>query len=569
MILYSKTNKTTIMLKKLPLFLGLALFGFASYAQTIVSTAPQNKKAILEEFTGIYCVYCPDGHARAQAIKDAYPDDFFMINIHVGGYAAPTSGDPDFRTPYGNAIANQSGLTGYPSGTINRHIFSGNKTVLDRTQWAPRANQIMAMPSEVNLAVEASIDVATRVLTVHVEAYYTSNSPVSTNKLNVALLQNNTKGPQTGGGMGNNYNHMHRLVELITGQWGETITTTTAGTFVDRTFTYTIPADYNNVVAELADMEIVAFISNTTQEIPTGNGALPLFTNLEHNDDAAVIEVLPIEATCASSIATSVIVENLGNNTLTSLAIGYSINGTPHTYNWTGSIPSLRKETIELPAGSYTVQDVNTLVVTLPNDDNNSNNAMTINFDKAPEGSSNVQMTLKTDLNGRQCTWELKNSAGVIVYSGGPYDSGTRYTIIEDFLLEDIDCYTFTVRDSANNGGTSVTLKDGNNQILFYTNSTWKSFVESEFSSNGILGVENNSFEGISLYPNPATSVINLKNAGNSDIQVYDILGKLIMSQNDISMNQEINVANFETGTYFIKISKDNNVTTKRFVVSN
>ena len=215
------------------------------------------------------------------------------------------------------------------------------------------------------------------------------------------------------------------------------------------------------------------------------------------------------------------------------------------------------------------MQDVNTLVVTLPNDDNNSNNAMTINFDKAPEGSSNVQMTLKTDLNGRQCTWELKNSAGVIVYSGGPYDSGTRYTIIEDFLLEDIDCYTFTVRDSANNGGTSVTLKDGNNQILFYTNSTWKSFVESEFSSNGILGVENNSFEGISLYPNPATSVINLKNAGNSDIQVYDILGKLIMSQNDISMNQEINVANFETGTYFIKISKDNNVTTKRFVVSN
>ena len=31
-------------------------------AQTIVSTSPENKKIILEEYTGIHCTYCPDGH---------------------------------------------------------------------------------------------------------------------------------------------------------------------------------------------------------------------------------------------------------------------------------------------------------------------------------------------------------------------------------------------------------------------------------------------------------------------------------------------------------------------------
>jgi len=33
-----------------------------SFSQTIVSTDLQNKKVIFEEYTGIHCTYCPDGH---------------------------------------------------------------------------------------------------------------------------------------------------------------------------------------------------------------------------------------------------------------------------------------------------------------------------------------------------------------------------------------------------------------------------------------------------------------------------------------------------------------------------
>src|SRR5690625_7333412 len=77
----------------------------------------------------------------------------------------------------------------------------------------------MSTPSYLNMAVEATLDIDTRELTVHVEAYYTGDSPKSTNRLNVALLQNNTLGPQAGGGMGNEYVHMRRLVDLLTGQW--------------------------------------------------------------------------------------------------------------------------------------------------------------------------------------------------------------------------------------------------------------------------------------------------------------------------------------------------------------
>ena len=58
-------------------------------AQTFVNTTPENKNVLLEEFTGISCGYCPDGHLIASQIHDANPNDVAIINIHAGGFANP------------------------------------------------------------------------------------------------------------------------------------------------------------------------------------------------------------------------------------------------------------------------------------------------------------------------------------------------------------------------------------------------------------------------------------------------------------------------------------------------
>ena len=253
------------MIKKFTTVLMFAIIAISSYGQTIVSTSPENKKVVLEEFTGIHCVWCPSGHAIAKAIQDNNPDNVFLINIHTGGFSNPLPGEPDFRTSFGNSIRSQSGVNFYPSGTVNRHIFSGGITGMDRGAWTGSANSILAQPSNVNVAVEADINLQTSELIVHVEGFYTANSPAGTNLLNIALLQNNTRGPQTGGNAGSDYNHMHRLVHMVTGQWGISIPTTTATTFVDETMTYAIPADYNGVEVELADLEVVAYITETQQ----------------------------------------------------------------------------------------------------------------------------------------------------------------------------------------------------------------------------------------------------------------------------------------------------------------
>ncbi len=232
--------------------LGLAL---NLLAQTIVGTDPENKNVVLEEFTGIHCVYCPQGHAIAQQIYDNNPDDVVLINIHQGGYASPSGGEPDFRTEFGDAIANQTGLTGYPSGTVNRHVFSGSSTAMGRGEWTNAASNILGQASYLNIACEANIVEATGQCTILVEVYYTGDSPESTNLLNVAILQSNILGPQTGGNAGNSYNHKHMLRDLITGQWGIEIPETTEGSFYTTTLTYNLPEDYNDVDVVIGDID--------------------------------------------------------------------------------------------------------------------------------------------------------------------------------------------------------------------------------------------------------------------------------------------------------------------------
>ncbi len=244
----------------------LLSIAFSTKAQTLVSTQVQNKNVLLEEFTGIHCGYCPSGHQIAQSIYDNNPGRVVLINIHQGGYANPDPGEPDYRTPFGNALAGQAGVSSYPSGTVNRHLFPGNSsTGMGRGAWAGASNTILNEVSPVNVGASSEYDAATKELTVNVELYYTANSPATNNFINVALIQNGIIGPQSGGS--SSYEHKHMLRHLITGQWGDEITTTTEGTLVQKTYTYTVPDDYNSIPCIIEDCEIAVFVTESHQEV--------------------------------------------------------------------------------------------------------------------------------------------------------------------------------------------------------------------------------------------------------------------------------------------------------------
>lgn len=543
------------------------------FAQTIVSTTPENRKVVLEEFTGINCVFCPQGHAIARGIRDANPGNVFLINIHQGSFANPGSGQPDFRTPFGNAIAGQSGLVGYPAGTVNRQIFpgqsqsGGNDTAMSRGQWSNAANQVLGDNSYLNMAVESNINVSTRELTVHVEAFYTGNSPEAVNKLNVALLQNHTLGPQTGGNMGNNYEHNHRLVWLVTGQWGDDVSPTTTGTFIDRNYSYTIPAAYNGVPAVLTDMEVVVFMTESTQDIPSGNGGFPTYNGLPNNNDANLVAIEPVRDQCDGyDLVPTITVENLGNNPITSLDITYNVNGgTNEVYTYNGNILALQSETIELPGISYTQVANNTLTVSLESDENNSNNNATADFGQATEGRGTVYLELTTDNFGAQTRWNVTASNGDILYMGGPYPNNTN--IQRTFQLPQ-DCYEINIIDTVGNGGGPVTVTDSDGTVIIDSDGNYGDGIFVNYGSDGVLGLGDNSIQNVVLYPNPANTILNIANAQNANMEVYDVVGKLITSQELTNTSEQLDVSSFQTGIYFVKLTDGSNSLTKRIVIN-
>jgi hypothetical protein len=567
------------------LLLLLFFTAFSSYAQTIVSTTPQNKKVILEEFTGVNCQYCPSGHAIANTIKNANPADVFLINIHVGGFSTPTAGQPDFRTPFGTSIANQSGLTGYPAATVNRVAYTGlsqnggTGTAMSRNNWTNASNQTRNQSSYVNVATTASINVNTRLLTVFVEAYYTGNSPVSSNRLNVALLQNNTLGPQTSGGLGDNYPHQHRLVHMLTGQWGDTYTTTTAGTLVTRTYTYTIPAAYNSIPAELGDLEIVAFVAEGQQKIISGNGAVPTYTGLATND-AKIKEVKEIAEQCVSSLQPKVEIQNNGQSNLTSLPISYSINGgTPQIFNWTGNLSSLAKTTITLPSITYSLQANNNLNVSIPTDDNTTNNSGAITFVKAPETTtSNLTIQITLDQYGSETSWTLKNSAGATVASSPAYaDSAAagEYQQPDINITVPNDCYSFTILDSYGDGivgaygiGSYSILSNG----IVISGVEGGEFGASDARSFGVanpLNVNDFTRNLISISPNPSNGIITIKTENTLNLTICDITGKVVFSKNNVTNNESINLSNLQTGVYLAKMVTETGVEETKKIILN
>ncbi|WP_435413100.1 T9SS type A sorting domain-containing protein [Psychroserpens mesophilus] len=78
------------------------------------------------------------------------------------------------------------------------------------------------------------------------------------------------------------------------------------------------------------------------------------------------------------------------------------------------------------------------------------------------------------------------------------------------------------------------------------------------------------AFDEFSISPNPATSKLNVylpQNAKNTTISVYDVLGKKVYSKSiDALSSTSVDVSNWNSGVYIIRISSDNSTQTKRFV---
>ncbi|WP_203295827.1 T9SS type A sorting domain-containing protein [Luteirhabdus pelagi] len=160
---------------------------------------------------------------------------------------------------------------------------------------------------------------------------------------------------------------------------------------------------------------------------------------------------------------------------------------------------------------------------------------------------------------------ELLASDGSVIADGGPYADNQTFNIE---IEAPEDCYQFNLYDSYGDGGGAVTLEDGEGLVIYQTNGSYGSGETRNFSTNGVLGLGDNTLTGVSIYPNPANTVLNIRNAEDATIQVYDVLGKVIFTKSNIGMEETLDVASFQTGTYFVKVSTNAGSTVEQIVIA-
>jgi len=583
-------------MKHVYLIFSIVSIGLSATAQNFVSTSPSNRNAVLEEFTGVNCQYCPDGHKIANQLAANNAGRLFPINVHVGGYATPGAGQLDLRTNFGTALDNQADVAGYPAGTVNRHVFSGLSqeagTAMSRGDWGTAANQILSQASPVNVAGRATIDIATRTLSVIVEAYYTGTSSAPTNKLTVALLQNNIEGTQVGANFNpaailpnGNYNHQHALRHFLTGQWGATINNTSTGSFFTDTFTYVLPAAIRSIPLELGNLEIVVFVAEGNQEIITGAKAELTFLSANAYDALPYAIAVPAFV-CGDEVETSVTIQNFGSQPLTSLEILYSVNGgTVSAYQWNGNLATAQTTVVDLPSITFNPLTQNTLSVTTqtPNgyaDQVGSNDSQTKNFQLAKNSDTDVTITIITDNYGTETTWKLFGPNGNVVASGGPYtNSSVTYT---ESLTLPYGCHEFVIADTYGDGmccqygNGSYTITSGG--VTVYTGGSFTAEDIRLFNVGGTADIEEiQAVSSMSIYPNPfatdATLQFQLNKNANVAMTVVNMLGEIVIDRQLGAMptgTHTINLSSnsLSSGIYLVSLLVDGQQQTSRISIS-
>jgi len=212
--------------------------------------------------------------------------------------------------------------------------------------------------------------------------------------------------------------------------------------------------------------------------------------------DASIDSITyPYNPVCGTLLNPTVILTNNGLVTLTDVDIQYDVDGSgTQTFSWSGSLPYLASESVDLPSivspgGSghtFNATTTGPLNITFA-DEIPSNNDHTNNYDVSGEA---VVLNIRTDANPSQITWRIyENGLGNLVAEGGTtvspgpgviwdpgvYPASSTHTVELCLPTTYGSCYSLFVYDSGNNGITNGTwqLETTNGEVLLRDNGSY------------------------------------------------------------------------------------------------
>ncbi len=513
------------------------------------------------------------------------------MNVHGTALAAPVSNEVDLRSPYGESLIEQAGVerTGIPAGSVNRHVFMPETTTaLRRDFWEERIEEMLTMPTYVNIAAKAKLDWVSRELSVTVQLYYTGIPSSTSNFIHVAVLQDSIVGYQNGANMNptqvtpeKKYLHMHVFRHFLTGQWGEEVTTQGAGQLIEKTFTQTLPEKIGNVDLNLFDLQFIAFVSENKEEIMD---VCPVETeNLNRSDRIVCLsdpEQIP-HPTCDKDVRFSLLLQNhaLSAEPISELVLECSgkTGKVQQTYHFSEPVQTgqeLRFETQAVTlAKANREEEVSFRIVSVNggsfmNRRQNVSEGFAIKHFGITE-NPDITLSLQQDRFGKDITWVLKNERNDTVAQGGPYQNLSANETIPPHIYPlhiAEGCHTFTIYDSHHDGiGEGfIRFSEKDDRVFaehdgIYKDSAIIMFRIGELETDTIpedtLSIKSEKAPLLHLYPNPCRDLLHLKAFDHTEtwlyIRILSINGhEILRVKGNVS---EINIESLPAGLYLLE----------------
>lgn len=182
-----------------------------------IPAAKQDKIVLFEDFSGVRCPTCPNGHKALEDLQTSFPGRVAAVTVHAGQkefvQAAPFKepGQQDLNTSWGTAIFTIINKpNGIPYGIVDR-LVGTNIT----SQWESIATQQMTLTTNANAEIKIiSYDDATREVRYEVKFEITSDLNEAL-FFSTAITENGIIGKQEyTGGEYEEYDHNHILRDM-------------------------------------------------------------------------------------------------------------------------------------------------------------------------------------------------------------------------------------------------------------------------------------------------------------------------------------------------------------------
>jgi len=105
--------------------------------------------------------------------------------------------------------------------------------------------------------------------------------------------------------------------------------------------------------------------------------------------------------------------------------------------------------------------------------------------------------------------------------------------------------------------------------VIFIQNDATKEVMQAKYLETPTsVSTDETVFDNISIYPNPSTGILNIKTDREISVSVTNIMGKTIISNQQILNNHTLDLSSYANGVYLLKINDGNKTGVKKIILS-